>query len=313
MATRRWIKNLERWIDGSGSTTEAVAKRSRHKTAHVLELFADPAPNPTMRLYLDLVSVAGARLKGIDDNTPAAVVAHLAALVRDKGLTVSSLARTSGVSRQQLSTLFNDADPSPTLATIDRLVAELGAEPDFGLVRASQAADAADTSDDDGEADAEADDDDDAELDDDDADADEEAELDDAADADEEAELDDAADDDDEAELDDDDDEEAELDDDDDEEAELDDDAEEAELDDEDGEIDDQAADGDAPADGVLARQTLEEQNNQLQRRVWTSEAEVQQLREQGRWSTLKKLAAAVGGGLVGAGITAAVLKRRKE
>ena len=40
MATRRWIKNLERWIDGSGSTTEAVAKRSRHKTAHVLELFA---------------------------------------------------------------------------------------------------------------------------------------------------------------------------------------------------------------------------------------------------------------------------------
>lgn len=108
MATRRWIKNLERWIDGSGSTTEAVAKRSRHKTAHVLELFADPAPNPTMRLYLELVSVAGARLKGVDDNTPAAVVAHLAALVRDKGLTVSSVARTSGVSRQQLSTLFCD-------------------------------------------------------------------------------------------------------------------------------------------------------------------------------------------------------------
>jgi len=281
MATRRWIKNLERWIGLSGSSTEAIAKRSRHKTAHVLDLFADPNPNPTMRLYLELVSVAGARLKGVDDNTPAAVVAHLAALVRDKGLTVSALARASGVSRQQLSTLFNDADPSPTLATIDRLVAELGAEPDFGLVRADQPVARTEA---DGEEADDADDADDADEEADDADADA-AELDDDAD-DEEAELDDDADD---------------ADDDADEEA------------DEEADADDQAADDDAVADGALARQTLEEQNNQLQRRVWTSEAEIQQLREQGRWSTLKKLAAAVGGGLVGAGITAAVLKRRKE
>ena len=40
MATRRWIKNLERWIGVSGSSTEEIAKRSRHKTTHVLELFA---------------------------------------------------------------------------------------------------------------------------------------------------------------------------------------------------------------------------------------------------------------------------------
>ena len=196
MATRRWIKNLERWIDVSGSTTEAVAKRSRHKTAHVLELFADPAPNPTMRLYLELVSIAGARLKGVNHNTPAAVVAHLAALVRDKGLTLTSLARTSGVSRQQLSTLFNDADPSPTLGTIDRLVAELGAEPDFALIRAGQA-DArteADNEADDGEADedsdGEDDDDDDAAEDDDDDDAeldDDQAADDDTADDDRDA------------------------------------------------------------------------------------------------------------------------------
>jgi len=201
MATRRWIKNLERWIDVSGSTTEAVAKRSRHKTAHVLELFADPAPNPTMRLYLELVSIAGARLKGVNHNTPAAVVAHLAALVRDKGLTLTSLARTSGVSRQQLSTLFNDADPSPTLGTIDRLVAELGAEPDFALIRAGQA-DArteADNEADDGEAD----EDSDGEADDGEADEDSDGEDDDDDDAaedddDDDAELDDdqAADDD---------------------------------------------------------------------------------------------------------------------
>lgn len=41
--------------------------------------------------------------------------------------------------------------------------------------------------------------------------------------------------------------------------------------------------------------------------------AEIDRLREQGRWSTLKKLATAVGGRLVGAGITVAVLKRRKD
>ena len=44
-----------------------------------------------------------------------------------------------------------------------------------------------------------------------------------------------------------------------------------------------------------------------------TKEAEIDHLREQGRWSTFKKLASAVGGGLVGAAVTVAVLKRRKD
>ena len=306
MATRRWIKNLERWIDGSGSTTEAVAKRSRHKTAHVLELFADPAPNPTMRLYLELVSVAGARLKGVDDNTPAAVVAHLAALVRDKGLTLSSLARTSGVSRQQLSTLFNDADPSPTLGTIDRLVAELGAEPDFALIRAGQAVTRTEA---DNEAeDGEADEDDDGEADDGEADADDGDAEDDDGEA--EAEADDGdAEDDEQAELDDDDDATAELDDDDDATAELDDDDDD---DDADAELDDdQAADDDAAdddRDAVVA--ALQEQNTALQRRVEANEAQIAELAKPKFWQKVAKGAAGVA---AGAGIAILVIKRRKE
>ena len=298
MATRRWIKNLERWIDGSGSTTEAVAKRSRHKTAHVLELFADPAPNPTMRLYLELVSVAGARLKGVDDNTPAAVVAHLAALVRDKGLTLSSLARTSGVSRQQLSTLFNDADPSPTLGTIDRLVAELGAEPDFALIRAGQAVTRteADNEADDGEAD---------EDDDGDGEADEDEDDDGEAGA-KDGEAEDGEADDEQAELDDDDADAAELDDDDD------DDAAEDDADaDADAELDDQAADDDAAGDdrdAVVA--ALQEQNTALQRRVEANEAQIAELAKPKFWQKVAKGAAGVA---AGAGIAILVLKRRKE
>ena len=140
MGTRQWVKDLAKWIKRSGSSTGAVAKRSRHKTAHVLDLFADENPNPSLRLYLDLATVAGARLQGVDDNTPAAVVAHLAALARDNQITLSALARASGVSRPLLSTLFNDPDPNPSLTTIDRIVAALDAGTGFALVSADEEA-----------------------------------------------------------------------------------------------------------------------------------------------------------------------------
>ena len=141
MGTRQWVKNLAKWIKRSGSSRGAVATRSRHKTAHVLDLFADENPNPSLRLYLDLVAVAGARLQGVDDNTPAGVVAHLAALARDNQITMSALARSSGVSRPLLSTLFNDPDPNPSLTTIDRIVTALDAGPGFALVSAEGEAD----------------------------------------------------------------------------------------------------------------------------------------------------------------------------
>ena len=109
---------MEKFIRRSGSSTEAVAKRSRHKTAHVLDLFADENPNPSLRLYLELASVAGARFGGVQDTTPAAVVAHLATVAKDNEITLASLARASSVGRPLLSTLFNDPDPNPSLATI---------------------------------------------------------------------------------------------------------------------------------------------------------------------------------------------------
>ena len=147
MGTRRWVKELEKWIRRSGSSTEAVAKRSRHKTAHVLDLFADENPNPSLRLYLELASVAGARFGGVQDTTPAAVVAHLATVAKDNEITLASLARASSVGRPLLSTLFNDPDPNPSLATIDRIVTALDAASDFDLVPATQVEDAEETED----------------------------------------------------------------------------------------------------------------------------------------------------------------------
>lgn len=49
---------------------------------------------------------------------------------------MSGLARLSGVSRPQISTLFNDQDPNPKLTMIDSLVAALGAEQEFSVISA---------------------------------------------------------------------------------------------------------------------------------------------------------------------------------
>ena len=96
MGTRQWVKDLAKWIKRSGSSTGTVAKRSRHKTAHVLDLFADENPNPSLRLYLELASVAGARFGGVQDTTPAAVVAHLATVAKDNEITLAAPRTTSG-------------------------------------------------------------------------------------------------------------------------------------------------------------------------------------------------------------------------
>ena len=115
---------------------EAAAKKSGHKTAHVLALFDDPEPNTSLRLFLDVVKAAGARLASVGENTPHAVVERLAALASEQDVSVSALARLSGVSRPQLSTLFNVSKPNPKLAMIDSLVVALGAEQEFRVVPA---------------------------------------------------------------------------------------------------------------------------------------------------------------------------------
>jgi len=47
-----------------------LAERSQHSAPHVLNLFDQADPNPTLRLYLELVYQAGARLFGVTTNEP---------------------------------------------------------------------------------------------------------------------------------------------------------------------------------------------------------------------------------------------------
>lgn len=136
MGTRRWFGELDAWMRRVRVSREAAARKSGHKTAHVLALFDDPEPNTSLRLFLDVVKAAGARLASVGENTPHAVVERLAALASEQDVSVSALARLSGVSRPQISTLFNDKDPNPKLAMIDSLVAVLGAEQEFRVVSA---------------------------------------------------------------------------------------------------------------------------------------------------------------------------------
>lgn len=136
MGTRRWFGELDAWMRRVRVSREAAARKSGHKTAHVLALFDDPEPNTSLRLFLDVVKAAGARLASVGENTPHAVVERLAALASEQDVSVSALARLSGVSRPQLSTLFNVSEPNPKLAMIDSLVVALGAEQEFRVVSA---------------------------------------------------------------------------------------------------------------------------------------------------------------------------------
>ena len=213
MGTRRWFGELDAWMRRARMSREAAARKSGHKTAHVLALFDDPEPNTSLRLFLDLVEAAGARLASVGENTPHAVVERLAALASEQDVSVSALARLSGVSRPQLSTLFNVSEPNPKLAMIDSLVVALGAEQEFRVVSADAERVAGapvdeeddedpgeEDEDDQGDEDADEDDAEDADEEDDDADVEDDDDAADAADADEED--DDAAEDEEDAEED---------------------------------------------------------------------------------------------------------------
>lgn len=118
----------------AGTTKDEVARKSKHGTAHVLEMFNAQDPNPSLRLYLEILDVAGARLTGVKDNTPKAVVNRLAELRDQRGLNNAELNRRSGVPRQTISTLFNDPEPNPGLAMVDKLVEALEAYKEFSIV-----------------------------------------------------------------------------------------------------------------------------------------------------------------------------------
>ena len=135
MGTRRWVGALEAWLSNTDWTKEKLAERSQHSAAHVREMFERADPNPTLRLYLELVQLSGARFQGVTTNEPVEVIKRIKEiLVRENIATVSALAKVAQINRSQLSTLFNDPNPNPTLATFDRLVVALGAEQEFTLV-----------------------------------------------------------------------------------------------------------------------------------------------------------------------------------
>ena len=98
-------------------------------------LFEHPEPNPTLRVYLELLEKAGARFNGVIKNDPVEIIKRLKEIMaRENVATLSALAKVADVNRSQLSRMFNASDPNPTLEVFDRLVVALGAERDFVLV-----------------------------------------------------------------------------------------------------------------------------------------------------------------------------------
>ena len=211
MGTRWWFGELDAWMRRARVSREAAARKSGHKTAHVLALFDDPEPNTSLRLFLDVVEAAGARLSSVGENTPHAVVECLAALASEQDVSVSALARLSGVSRPQLSTLFNVSEPNPKLAMIDSLVVALGAEQEFRVVSAdAERVAGAPVDEEDDEDPGEEDDLGDEDADEDDVEDEEDVDEDDAEDEDDDADVEDddyAAEDDDDDDVDEDEDE----------------------------------------------------------------------------------------------------------
>ncbi len=125
---------MERWIWTKKLTVEDVARRSGHEVGYVRELFKQAEPNPSLRLYLDLLEAAGARMDTANGNTVEHVVSRLSDLRKRAGLTVSELARRSGVGRSHLSGIVNGSKSNMQLSIFDVLISALGAEEEMRLV-----------------------------------------------------------------------------------------------------------------------------------------------------------------------------------
>lgn len=113
---------------------EDVARRSGHDFGHVLELFDQDDPNPTLRFYLDLLEAAGARMDTANGNSVEHVVTRLGELRKRAGLSIAELARRSGMRRPHLSGIINGSRANMQLAVFDVLVTVLGAEGEMMLV-----------------------------------------------------------------------------------------------------------------------------------------------------------------------------------
>jgi DNA-binding phage protein len=134
--SRTWVKRLEAWMRVVGMTPQSLARRVNRDQAFIEHVFTRTDNRTSLRLFLELVRGAGARLCGVPESTPAALIARLQALTRQRRLTLVVLADLTGVHRSQLSTIFNQADPNPCLRTVDRIVTALGATVETVLVPA---------------------------------------------------------------------------------------------------------------------------------------------------------------------------------
>lgn len=135
---RSWIDHLEAWIQSVDLSPEQLARRARRERVTVIDLFERKDRQTSLRLFLDLVRHAGARLGGVPDSTPHALFRRLKELSAKQGLSITTLARRSGLHRSHVSTLFNSPDPNPCLSTVQRIVAALGAEAEVNLVALEQ-------------------------------------------------------------------------------------------------------------------------------------------------------------------------------
>lgn len=132
--SRAWVKQLAVWMRAVEMSPEALAERVKREPAFVEHVFTRTDRRTSLRLFLEFVRGAGARLCGVPESTPTALIARLKALTRQRRLTVATLADLTGIHRSQLSTLFNQVDPNPCLRTVDRIVTALGASAEMILV-----------------------------------------------------------------------------------------------------------------------------------------------------------------------------------
>ena len=136
--SRAMLERFATWMRDEGLSQEALAKRSRRQKTAIAQFFQQNDRHTSLRFYLELVRSAGAGLRGIQESTPHAVIARFKELIVRQDLSLSTLALRARIHRSQVSTIFNKADPNPSLWTVQRLAAALCVEGELDLVTLQQ-------------------------------------------------------------------------------------------------------------------------------------------------------------------------------
>jgi transcriptional regulator with XRE-family HTH domain len=132
--SRAVLERFATWMRDQGLSQEALAKRSGRQKTAIAQFLRQNDRHTSLRFYLELVRSAGAVLRGIQESTPHAVIARFKELIARQDLSLSTLALRARINRSQLSTIFNKADPNPSLWTVQRLATALCVEGELDLV-----------------------------------------------------------------------------------------------------------------------------------------------------------------------------------